>query len=56
MNSYFLALQEMKDNFNDKYIVILDRKNADFLYKGFVSVEKYDYEAVSYTHLTLPTM
>ncbi|AKC95509.1 hypothetical protein VC03_03070 [Sneathia vaginalis] len=44
MNSYFLALQEMKDNFNDKYIVILDRKNADFLYKGFVSVEKYDYE------------
>ena len=84
MNSYFLALQEMKDNFNDKYIVILDRKNADFLYKGFVSVEKYDYEedeifkrifvfhlengnmitfdfedaiyAVSYTHLTLPTI
>lgn len=44
MNSYFLALHEMKDNFNDKYIVILDRKSADFLYKGFVSVEEYDYE------------
>ena len=31
---YNKAIDELKNNFNNKYLVILDRNNASIVYKG----------------------
>lgn len=41
---YNKAIDELKNNFNNKYLVILDRNNASIVYKGNVKVEEFEFK------------
>ncbi|WP_277284955.1 hypothetical protein [Sneathia sanguinegens] len=41
---YNKAIDELKNNFNNKYLVILDRNNASIVYKGSVKVEEFEFK------------
>ena len=41
---YNKAINELKNNFNNKYLVILDRNNASIVYKGNVKVEEFEFK------------
>ena len=41
---YNKAIDELKNNFNNKYLVILDRNNAGIVYKGSVKVEEFEFK------------
>lgn len=41
---YNKAIDELKNNFNNKYLVILYRNNASIVYKGNVKVEEFEFK------------
>lgn len=41
---YNKAIDELKNNFNNKYLVILDRNNESIVYKGNVKVEEFEFK------------
>lgn len=59
MKEYFLAIEELKNNFNDKNIMIIDKKKMKMVYKDTVKVEyitnKFDNMNKTYIIFTLTT-